>query len=166
MTSDLVKGIVVVFVFLGLGAGCLLLGSGMSREKEAVARWSPAEGVIRSSGAVPKTGGRRGLTSGWGPSVSYVYVARGVEHTGSGFTAGGRYWSANRDEVDVWLGPYRPGAAVTVYYDPENPSESVLDRNDYGHADSGAKAVGWFFIGLGALGFGALVVRAWRGEFG
>lgn len=166
MKLEHVKTVLAGIASLGIGVGCLVIGSGMSAAKEGMTGWSSTECVINSSDSVPKAGGRRGLTSGWGPSVSYRYVVGEQEYTSDRLTAGGRYWSSNRGEVNEWLAPYRTGAIVTVYYDPADPSESVLDRSDYGHSDVGAKAVGWFFVGIAALGFTGIGVRAYRGELG
>lgn len=164
MRFEHVKTILAGLASLGIGVGCLVLGSGMSAQKEGMSAWASTEGTISGSASVAKSGGRRGLTSGWAPSVSYRYVVGEQEYTSERLTAGGRYWSSNRGEVNEWLAPYCAGSIVTVYYDPADPAESVLDRTDYGHSDVGAKVVGWFFVGIAALGFTGLGVRAYRGE--
>ena len=52
------------------------------------------------------------------------------------------------------VGDLRPGAAVTVFYDPDNPKRMLID----GH-DSGALVI--VFCILGAVGLAAALLVAW-----
>lgn len=163
MNGGIVKASIGAAILGGIGALCLWAGNTMSNEKEAMANWSTTDATIQASSVVEKTGGQRGLTQGFAPSVQYSFVVGDETYDGDKLAGGGRYWSASQGEVQNWLAPYAAGATVKVYYDPDNPKSCVLDRTDYGHANVGAFAVGWFLVGTAILGLGARIVRGTKG---
>lgn len=63
------------------------------------------------------------------PVIEYVYRVAGQEYHSQTVRAGDRYSnfgvSANKERI---LAAYPAGATVTVYYNPENPSEAALER--------------------------------------
>jgi hypothetical protein len=59
------------------------------------------------------------------PSVRYAYVVNQKSYTGNRITASDTY-EKTKSRADVILRDYPVGGAVTVYYDPAKPGDSVL----------------------------------------
>jgi len=58
------------------------------------------------------------------PHVSYTYEVNGKKHHSSNIMAGGELGGV---KVESTLARYPLGANVTVYYDPQNPKDAVLE---------------------------------------
>ena len=58
------------------------------------------------------------------PHVSYTYEVNGKTHRSSNIMAGGELGGMN---VESTLARYPQGSQVTVYYDPQNPKDAVLE---------------------------------------
>lgn len=84
--------------------------------------WEPVDGVIKSSGVSSSTDGEGGTT--YCLHVSYQYTVDGKTYDGDRVSYSTENscnsWSENADD------DYPEGKEITVYYDPNNPSESVL----------------------------------------
>lgn len=62
------------------------------------------------------------------PSVEYEYQVAGQTYTGKQIAFGGVVATGNRNKAAAQLARYPAGGQVTVYYNPEKPSEAVLER--------------------------------------
>ncbi len=143
--------------------GLIVLGFGMRRMGQASRRrkWPTTPGSIRSSTtvariapALPQHGedeedaAARPPQTLHRPEVTYTYTVDGKTYTGT---------ALGLDTVEVsnermareHAARYVPGAPVTVYYDPENPSRALLEPGI--HSDS------WLIPGAGAA---CLIVAA------
>ena len=58
------------------------------------------------------------------PHVSYTYQVKGKTYHSTNIMAGGDIGGLN---VESTLARYPQGASVTVYYDPHNPKDAVLE---------------------------------------
>jgi len=88
-------------------------------------RWLSAEGEVRSSGVLGVDSGASARM--YRPEIVYAFSVGGIEYTGARRTlfpiqAGGTGYA---EEV---AGQYLVGQRVTVYYNPQNPRESILNR--------------------------------------
>lgn len=114
--------------------GWLLIGSGVVAVLFPLVTWSR----VRASRRWPSVQGRilqstldRHSRSGSGysytPRIRYAYVVDRQEYESSQINfwgvVGGSEWIARRTTAR-----YPEGARVPVYYNPEGPSEAVLDR--------------------------------------
>ncbi len=93
--------------------------------KEASQGWVSTRGrVIKSR--VEVSGGEMTSVS---PRVIYEYMVGAIEYQGDQIRAGEKFWAArtSRDAYDT-IDRYPEGMAVTVYYNPANPTESALER--------------------------------------
>jgi hypothetical protein len=59
------------------------------------------------------------------PAVEYEFSAGGKEYRGARIGIG----DVGADEIDATLGKYPVGKTITVFYDPKNPNECVLERD-------------------------------------
>lgn len=139
MTQELIMR----FVWIGAGVfvGVLLLATGVKlREVWRCRKWLTTSGRIVSSKVESRrrTGvGETAGTMGNYPSVTFDYTVRGRHYTGRRIGIGEQMADAGVEGV---LDRYPQGAEVDVYYNPDNPEESVLERElppDFGKALGG-----------------------------
>ena len=90
--------------------------------------WPAPAGRITSSEASREASTNRDgdRTVPWVPRVSYRYTVNGAALEGTRIRFG--LDSQSREESAATVAPYPVGRAVTVYYDPAKPTESVLER--------------------------------------
>lgn len=62
------------------------------------------------------------------PSITYRYTVNGREYTSDKVSIKGFEW-VSKDAASATLGFYRVGKEVTVYYNPEYPSQALLNRD-------------------------------------
>ncbi len=100
----------------------VLIGSSVIADI-GTSNWEPVDGVIKSSGVSSSTDGEGGTT--YCLHVSYQYTVDGNAYNGDRVSYSTENscnsWSKNADD------DYPEGKEITVYYDPDNPSESVLE---------------------------------------
>ncbi|MAR94175.1 MAG: hypothetical protein CMA45_03765 [Euryarchaeota archaeon] len=84
--------------------------------------WESADGIVENSYVSTSTDGEGGTT--YCLHVDYQYTVDGRVYDGNRISYSAdnscNSWSANSDD------DYPEGKKITVYYDPSNPSESVL----------------------------------------
>lgn len=99
------------------GIGIVILGVGLLRIYGVMqgAAWPTVEGRVLYS----NTAGT-GSDSVRQAEIRYEYYFAGRRHTGSAS------WRAGRDETRALAASHRVGQAVTVHYDPSNPSRSAI----------------------------------------
>ena len=105
------------------------------------ADWTPTDGVVIDSGVDVSTGGKGGNTYClW---VDYQYTFENTTYNGYVVSYSQDNscdsWSADADE------DYPPGSNVTVFVNPDNPSEAVLE-NGFSGIDFGVCCVFPFVI--------------------
>jgi hypothetical protein len=114
-------------VVLGLSSIVGGLGAWWHRVQRAaaVADWPQVAGEVRSAEiiVIPDSDG----PDRFEPRIRYRYRAAGGWHEGDRLRVGARTDFAERIEAQLALQGYRPGERVTVYYDPDRPSRSVLE---------------------------------------
>ena len=93
--------------------------------REVARNWASTIGKIVKS-RVEVTGADRATVS---PHIEFEYEVYGRAYTGSQIKAGDVHWASytSRAAYDT-VDKYPIGAEVTVYYDPENPEQSALER--------------------------------------
>lgn len=115
--------------------------------------WLSVEGKIVESGIRTETSSssdssRRSNTT-YHANIIYEYLANGESFTGKRVSYG-EYGRENETHAAGISKRYPQGEMVVVYYDPQKPSESVLEPGLHG--------IPWFFFALGIpimiFGFG------------
>ena len=111
-----------------LGVGLWMINKGMQSEN-----WDKGMATITSS-EIEKTESKskdaQGFTQtsiSYGVRVKYSYKVKGSNYEGN--TVGFGTMSHNeRSDAQEELNSYPKGKTIDVYYDPENPSDSVLNK--------------------------------------
>jgi hypothetical protein len=158
---------------------CLLIPAGLACAVIAVQwkyrrtrKWQQAAGRIETARSVAReVRSKRFRTSGSGSSTDFVSdqtirTANFAEISYS-FSVGAQTYHGNRiglgepdsAEIVATLQRYPQGKIVTVHYDPANPSECILERDDQGNIGKAWLAVA-ILIALILAGFVALTEGA------
>jgi len=120
LTTLLFGGFIVVLTLLVNGA--LLLNIFSARRKaSAMQTWPSTPGNIVESELRSR---RRGSRRIYYPHIVYQYTVMGQTYTGKRISPGPDSGSSRAREL---VAKYSPGAPVTVYYDPQNPSDAALE---------------------------------------
>ena len=125
-----------------IGALLLIVGIVNQRKAQTSQGWPTVPGRITSSKLVTHMDSDDDGSSSimYEPAVDYVYVIAGQQYIGRRVSFGAnRFDQRHAEQI---LQRYVQGATVNVYYDPNNPSEAVLETKS-----SGSKV----FIIVGAI---------------
>lgn len=128
-------GLVVVFGELGA-----------SRVLKTTRTWPEVKGEVLSFQLT------RSYLGDFFAGISYRYRVNGVDYTGETIRPGGRMTFRSKRLAHELEGRYQPGVSVPVYYNPDNPAECCIDREQ---TAAGNSAMYW---GLAVLVLGAFVV--------
>ncbi len=122
LTTLLFGGFIVVLMLFVNGA--LLLNIFSARRKaSAMQTWPSAPGNIVESELRSRRRGNRRI---YYPHIVYQYNVMGQTYTGKRISPGPVSGSSRAREL---VAKYSPGAPVTVYYDPQNPSDAALETD-------------------------------------
>ncbi len=94
--------------------------------KQKTQSWSTTDGmVLMSSVQVRRTGKSRSTY----PVVVYQYTVGSITYQGQRIRAGEQFYRTSIfGQAEQTAARYPVGARVTIYYNPQNPSESCLER--------------------------------------
>ena len=118
-------------IFLLLGLGVVYYGYRLIRKARASTEWPAAQGTVESSAVDVKRERERDsdgdvhYETKYIPRIVYRYQVEGTDYYGEQISFGNTSsrspnWAYRiRDQ-------YSPGMEVSVYYDPANPQEAVL----------------------------------------
>jgi hypothetical protein len=99
-------------------------GADQIRSTRAVMQWPAVEGVIEATEVYPVEGPQGAR---WRPHVTYSYAVGARVITATRLSLGKAPLEAQRANAERYLAQYRPGSAVTVFFNPRELTESVLD---------------------------------------
>jgi hypothetical protein len=101
----------------------------VSVDERRARHWPSVEGHIVEADAV-QIGSRTG-SPGWGPNLRYEYSVEGRVHASAQIAIDGvghyAEWNFDNMVAAMRARGWQPGATVTVYYDPRDESNAVLD---------------------------------------
>ena len=113
-----------------------LFARALQKQAAMAKGWPKTQGRILQSGTEQfqsrtgtgsDSGSRAGTRTMYRQRITYSYAVKGVGYTSDRVDFGARTKGTVESlESDV-VKRYAPGSAVTVYYDPKNPSQAVLD---------------------------------------
>lgn len=100
------------------------------RKAEASAAWPATQGKIVRSWVRTESSWDTdtGTTYSYFPEVRYEYEVMGQKYEGKNISFGGSVGSSSRAYAEKVIAQYPADKEVTVYYNPEKPSEAVLER--------------------------------------
>ena len=96
----------------------------MRRKMAAVSQWPSTMGTVNNSYLEARSSSESGTTNY--PVVNYSYQVGGQAYQGGKIAPGPEMGGTGAGKV---VGRYPAGAQVMVFYNPQNPSDAVLERN-------------------------------------
>lgn len=118
-----------VFFLVGAGLG-LFLGLPTISDAKASKSWPKVDGIVIESRVEMRrsSGGANGRNNGptYKAIVVYDYKVDDQPHSCDRIWFGSDISTSNRGQMRDTVKQYPEGKTIQVYYDPENPSEAVL----------------------------------------
>jgi hypothetical protein len=130
----------LLLIFGLVGAGLSYWGWTILQDARASATWPTAAGVVTSSEVDRSTDAEGG--DSYSPEVDYQYQVDGQTITNNQIKFGENSYSSRRKAEEI-AANYPLGQQVTVYYEPERPTNAVLEP--------GVSAGSYIVISIGAL---------------
>ncbi len=139
------------WMLLFLLGGLISLGKGGYDAYQALRSytWPTVEGKIVSSTITSVK--HPGETPTYYPDIRYAYRVEGKEYTGDRIFFG-EYGTGSSSSAQAVIDKYKVGTSVTVYYDPRNPANAILERGAR-WASFALLAFGLLFVVVGLGGF-------------
>jgi hypothetical protein len=125
-------GVLMSLVFIAIGLGMLYYARRLSAKAQASLLWPSAEGVISHSAMLLQMQQTSGSTNAatYKADVAYRYKVRGRDYSSGRITL--LDFSSTAGRAQSIVNRYADGAPVTVYYNPADPSDAVLERGGTG----------------------------------
>jgi Protein of unknown function (DUF3592) len=126
-------GIFVLVFALG-GMYLVYLGIKNMRKAQVAQSWPYAAGQVTGVdvGESQSTDSDGDRHTSYYPIVRYAYVVNGQSFAGDKLAFGPRTGSGRLAKAQAMANRYTVGAPVTVYYNPENPEDAVLEKRAAG----------------------------------
>ncbi len=142
--------IIFCLVFVGIGVSMLIKLVASFRKASQSKQWSTTKGEIISSELDAQTSadeeGNRSTT--YIAQVFFRYQVGGLEYESSRINFNYGMRTSNIRKQQSIVEQYPQGSAVTVFYDPDNPEESVLERRVNGAFTTILVSAVFIIIGL------------------
>lgn len=128
MAITLIIALCIGGIFGGVGVGLLLFGNSQRKQGNASQSWPTTTGTILSTTLSQQSRrnsqGYHDVT--YAPTVEYTYEVNGNSYRSDKINAG---WTVSYDlgNAQNKINQYQPGARITVYYNPANPADAVLE---------------------------------------
>ena len=150
MTASLIvllAGGCFVTIFLGVGIFMLVKYFRDKKKSEESQAWSATSGeIIESYVRESHSQDSDGITStSYYAEVRYLYQVLGVEYSGDKVSFGGKVGGSRNKAAEITT-QYPVGKTVTVYYDPNNHEDAVLERRI---GSKGMLSIGIIFAAVG-----------------
>ncbi len=117
---------VLLYIFLGLGFLTFYVGTSKALQGIKAKSWPTAKGRIIISKVDEIRTQRKMRVARLCLKVDYLYMVDNVIYEGHRMNVGWPcFWS--EDSVKEKLKKYPPNKEVTVYYNPSNPAQSILE---------------------------------------
>jgi hypothetical protein len=113
---------IIIFVLLLLNAIFLTIIFFIRRRMATVSQWPSTIGIVTMS-RVETRSTSDGYTDY--PSVQYAYQVEGQSYQGAKLAPGPEVGGSGAGKV---VAKYPAGTQVMIFYNPQNPSETVLER--------------------------------------
>jgi hypothetical protein len=119
-----------LIITLALGGGLIFFSKRSKKKADMSQGWPNVAGKVilsevRESASTDDDGYTR---YSYFPRVEYSYSVAGQHFDSKRLSFGGVTGTSSPDKAQETINKYPVGSPVTVYYNPENPSEGVIER--------------------------------------
>jgi hypothetical protein len=155
-------GMLFFAIFLAFGLMGTYVGVSAYLDVQEVDDWPSTTGTVTDVGVSENfVSGHKGSSSHYEyyPQVAYTYQVDGATYYGNDLA---KIQSSYQSYADAQghLDQYGVGSEVTVYYNPDDPNEAVLEQNSQTEALL-FPGIGALFLVIGAVGF-IYFFKKWR----
>ena len=134
----------------GLGVVVVIQQQFLKKKMRASLDWPSTDGKVVRSQVVNK-GGERGGGLTFLPDIEYQYQVKARRYKGKNVFLSYDVATGDRSRAEQRCAQYPVGREISVYYNPDNPADSCLERQ--------ADAPGYIHIIAGAfMFFGACMI--------
>ena len=124
---------ILLLAFGGGGIYLIYLSRKNSAQAQGSQHWlSTVATITRSEVGQSSSSDHDGPRTNYHPVVEYTYPVGGQVYAGKRIAFGPVKASARSASAQAALAKYPLGGTVTVYYDPNNPAEAVLEKQAIG----------------------------------
>ncbi len=123
MATNILATLIIGFVLFILNAVFLTIIYFMRRRMAVVSQWPSTMGTVMMSTLEWRSSSEGGSTAY--PVVQYSYQVNGQAYQGYKLAPGPEVGGTGAKKV---VARYPPGAQVMVFYDPQKPSDAVLEK--------------------------------------
>lgn len=136
-------------LFIGLGVFLIYRTQQGKKKAQLSQSWPATQGQITDSHVSRSvdTDSEGATSTMYSARVEYSYQVGGQVYSGHNIGFGFTPSYSNQSKAQVTAARYSVGSTVTVYYDPSNPSEAVLERQASG--SNASMILGIIFIVIG-----------------
>ncbi len=124
-----------------VGLGLFLLGLFQVRKLRASRNWLMTSGMVREVLVECQVASDSEDSDSYTPVVKYGFGVAGKPHLGTRIRFDAKAFQSDA-AARASVAGFRPGVPVTVFYNPANPADCVLERRN---------TSGWVFLILGAV---------------
>jgi len=130
MASALISCIVVL-PFLIVALVFFFIWRRNNQQAQASRNWPSTLGTIGASSiqARPSHSSEGGTSTAYYPEVLYQYEVNGNRYMGQRITFGSQVGYGDSNRARAIVDRYVPGNQIRVYYNPNNPSDAVLEQS-------------------------------------
>lgn len=151
-----------VLLFGGIGAFLLFKAYKTRQQADDSQGWSGVQGQVTDARVdrTTRTDSDGDIQYSYSPNVSYTYQVGGNTYYGDKLTFGFQQSFSSEAKAQAALQRFPVGGNVTVYYNPANPNEAVLERSAGGFGVSLVIGIVFVLIALctACVGLLALVL--------
>jgi hypothetical protein len=119
-------GVLMSVVFIAIGVGLLYYVRSVSAKAQRSLSWPSTEGVIAHSAVLMQTSNANTAAT-YKADVAYRYKVAGRDYSSDRLTLADFASTGGRAQGIV--DRYTDGAPVTVYYNPVDPSDALIERD-------------------------------------
>ena len=145
--------------FAVMGGVFALKSFSLRRQGHICAQWAVASGRIlevRGKVKLVEDGDDRRHRDDqfFGATVKYAYQVGGRDYRSTRLYVGRPVFGGSPKVAQDIIAKYRSGAAVSVFYDPANPAEAMLEPLNFANAQLAL----WAAVGFGSFGLLAILL--------
>jgi len=120
--------VLMSLVFIAIGSGLLFYARRVSAKAQQSLSWPTTDGAISHSAVLQQMGQTSSSTNAanYKADVTYRYKVQGRDYSSERITLAD--FSSSGGRAQGIVDRYPDGAPVTVYYNPVDPSDAVLER--------------------------------------
>jgi len=125
---NVVGAVGISLVFMAIGGGLLFYARNVARKAQQSLSWPATEGVISHAAVLFRTrdSAQANNAADYRADIAYRFKVKGRDYTSSQITLMD-YSSSSSANAEGIVTRYPDGSTVKVFYNPQDPSESVLE---------------------------------------